>query len=390
MINFHDLRGIQMEISSKCNASCPKCNRNIDGGYTLPWLNEVEMSLSQFKKIITPEIIENINWLNFCGNYGDPGTATELAQICEYVRTTRNDFDMYIHTNGGMKSPEFWKNVSLNFLKSDSHNSTITFSIDGLEDTNHIYRRGVSWERVIKNLEAAISTGAHITWEFLVFKHNQHQIDEARELANTMGVSKFTVKTAMGFSGNGEHRPSMKVVDNKGNHIYNIYETDDTRYNDKTTADLPTINDINSDPVTKSDLIYKHFKDLPNYEKDIQNGEFSYLDGSEIDCNASHSKSIYIDAAGKVYPCCFLGENSQVTFSKHSYQFDKWLDRQGLHQNGIDTKYFRVKDVMKNENYFEKIRKSWDIHSHTDPEKVISCSKFCKTDSHIMKRIYKK
>ena len=31
-------------------------------------------------------------------------------------------------------------------------------------------------------------------WEFLVFKHNQHQIDEARQLANELGSGSFMQK----------------------------------------------------------------------------------------------------------------------------------------------------------------------------------------------------
>ena len=32
-----------------------------------------------------------------------------------------------------------------------------------------------------------IKAGGVARWEFLVFKHNQHQIEEARQLANELG-----------------------------------------------------------------------------------------------------------------------------------------------------------------------------------------------------------
>ena len=68
------------------------------------------------------------------------------------------------------------------------------FSIDGLEDTNHIYRVGVQFKKIMENAKAYIDTGASAHWDMLVFDHNKHQVDECRQLADTMGFTWFRSK----------------------------------------------------------------------------------------------------------------------------------------------------------------------------------------------------
>ena len=56
MLKLADVRQIQIELTTRCNARCPMCMRNYRGvdynsGYPL-----CELSLSDFKKILTPDI----------------------------------------------------------------------------------------------------------------------------------------------------------------------------------------------------------------------------------------------------------------------------------------------------------------------------------------------
>ena len=51
MIKYEDIKKIHVELSSKCNASCPGCPRNVQGGYELPSLKKAELSIDDFKKL---------------------------------------------------------------------------------------------------------------------------------------------------------------------------------------------------------------------------------------------------------------------------------------------------------------------------------------------------
>ena len=74
------------------------------------------------------------------------------------------------------------------------------FSIDGLEDTNHIYRRNVSWKKVMNNVQAYIQAGGSAHWDMLIFNHNQHQVDAAKQLADSLGFTWFRAKVSKRFA----------------------------------------------------------------------------------------------------------------------------------------------------------------------------------------------
>ena len=70
-------------------------------------------------------------------------------------------------------------------------NCTIVFGIDGLEDTNHLYRQGVKWNNLMDRVQTFISEGGKANWQFIPFEHNKHQIHDAKKLSektNTGGI----------------------------------------------------------------------------------------------------------------------------------------------------------------------------------------------------------
>ena len=96
-----------------------------------------------------------------------------------------------LNSNGGLKTKEWWTRLG---KELQGHLDYCVFSIDGLEDTNHMYRRNVRWQKIMENVQAFISTGAKAHWDMLVFEHNKHQVSEAQELANSMGFTWFRTK----------------------------------------------------------------------------------------------------------------------------------------------------------------------------------------------------
>ena len=70
----------------------------------------------------------------------------------------------------------------------------ISFAMDGLEDTNHIYRRGVDWNKVKTRFQTFIEEGGKAQWQWIEFPHNKHQIDEGRRLAEEWGFDSFDLR----------------------------------------------------------------------------------------------------------------------------------------------------------------------------------------------------
>ena len=60
MYETEHVRRLHIELSSKCNASCPACSRNFSGGLTVPGLELTELSLHDIKRMVPVEIASNL------------------------------------------------------------------------------------------------------------------------------------------------------------------------------------------------------------------------------------------------------------------------------------------------------------------------------------------
>ena len=52
----------------------------------------------------------------------------------------------------------------------------------------------MQWKIVEKSFHAFIEGGGRARWDFLVFDFHEHQVEEARVLAEQWGVEEFVVK----------------------------------------------------------------------------------------------------------------------------------------------------------------------------------------------------
>ena len=112
-----------------------------------------------------------------------------------------------MHTNGGVRNEHFWMDLAELDVK-------VIFSIDGLADTNHLYRRNVKWDKLMSNVETFISNGGRANWEYLVFKHNQHQTSQAEALSKRMGFVNFRhffSERWQDFDAHGNYRDIKKL-----------------------------------------------------------------------------------------------------------------------------------------------------------------------------------
>jgi MoaA/NifB/PqqE/SkfB family radical SAM enzyme len=267
MFKFSAVKQLHLEITNNCQASCPMCSRNIHGGLPNPLLNLNEWSLADFKTIITPEVLNQIDSYYFCGNFGDPLLNNNLLDMCLYSVNTAPDVQIRIHTNGSLRNTQWWGKLAK--ILSGKH--TVIFAIDGFEDTNHLYRIGTNYNKIIENARAFINAGGNAEWAFIRFKHNEHQVDQARKLANEYGFKTFTMKDSSRFLMD----PAFPVYDKDGN----------------TTHCL--------EPAGVSEIKFINKQLIENYKTVVKN--------TEIRCQSMEDKELYIDASRRVFPCCYIG-----------------------------------------------------------------------------------
>lgn len=128
--------------------------------------------------------------MHLCGSYGDPIMARDCLEIVEYLSSKTCSVSM--STNGGARAVEWWDRLGK--AMSVNQVSRVDFHIDGLADTNNYYRRKTSFEKIMENARSFIEAGGNANWEFIPFKHNEHQIEAARTLSKKIGFSRFTIK----------------------------------------------------------------------------------------------------------------------------------------------------------------------------------------------------
>jgi sulfatase maturation enzyme AslB (radical SAM superfamily) len=192
-ITVNDIKKIEIELSSYCNARCPLCIRQHRG-------TDVEredfakghLKFSQIKKLISDLPDPKQVTFYFGGVGGDPMMNPEVVDIFKYCSEKLKDVSM--DTNASLRSANIWKELG---EISSKYGTSITFSIDGLEDTNHLYRIKTDWTKIMKNSAEFISAGGNAHWKYIVFKHNEHQVEEARELSKKLGFKEFSYENSV-------------------------------------------------------------------------------------------------------------------------------------------------------------------------------------------------
>ena len=281
-ITTDNLTNIMAEMTDYCNAACPMCNRfdwdlNLVKGVT----NAHHTTLGFVQEKIGEGIISRLKGWECQGTYGDASMNPETVDIFKYLREINPTIDISMFTNGGARNTDFWKSMAELGVR-------ITFGIDGMEDTNHLYRRNVKWKNLMDNVETYIGNGGKAIWDMLVFKHNQHQIQDCERLSTDMGFHLFRNTFSerwQDFNSDGEYRDITRL------------EVDGY---------------VIEKPVEQKEDFIKDdgwFKNKNVFETEEEQEKDNFLT-RKILCLACqpHKREIYLRANGYVSPCCILGD----------------------------------------------------------------------------------
>jgi sulfatase maturation enzyme AslB (radical SAM superfamily) len=208
------------------------------------------LTIAHIQKHVSDRVIKGLDKVFMCGNYGDPAAGKHTLDIYRWFRNLSPDITLGMNTNGSLQTTFFWHELGTLFNQPQDY---VVFSIDGLEDTNPVYRVNSNWKKLMANVEAYIAAGGSAHWDMLVYKHNQHQVDACEQLARDMGFTWFRAKVSK--------RP---------------------------------LTDRLESPIGWSRPV---------------------VNSGPIKCHVLQEKSLYIDAQGRSSPCCWLG-STQSSFVK--------------------------------------------------------------------------
>lgn len=318
MYSYSDIRHVHLEISTRCNAACPGCPRNLCGVDVIDSYPLHDMTLVEAQHIFSPEFLQQLDAVLINGNLGDFVTARDGLEIVQYFRQQNKNLEITISTNASAR-PNIW--VELAKL-----NVNVVFCIDGLKHTHELYRRQTNWDMIIEHAQSFISAGGNATWKMIVFDHNRHEIEQCKQLSQQLCFKDFQLI---------DHgRNKFPVFDQKKNYLYSIGDSAES-------VDFDQIHNT--------------------YIDSTINGYVEPVEKSSIQCSAKKQKSVYITATGEVYPCCWLGFYPRTMWMMGNSQVVPLL----THNN---ANYSSIQSAI---HWFDQIEKTWKA----DP--LVLCSINC-------------
>lgn len=236
------------------------CARNNSGGRTLATIPQTEFSLNDFSQWVPADLLKRLEYIYMCGNFGEPILARDCLPIFDHARRVNPGIYLGLNTNGSARSADFWRDLARLDVK-------VNFGIDGATAESHVrYRRGTDFDRILANAAAFIDAGGRAVWDFIVFRHNEAEVDAAEAMARRMGFIKFSLKPTERF-----YQPFHDVLDASGTVVDRLE---------------PSLNHAPS----RTRLGSKDYATC------------------QIDCIVARHRTIFISAMGHVFPCCFLGQ----------------------------------------------------------------------------------
>ena len=320
---------VHWELNNICNLMCPQCSRNIVKDGVLQWnkdlgitLNNKDTSLEDFK--ISFNNIDKVNFISFYGTASENVLSKDFFEINEFI--INSGVNITTSTNGSIRPAKWWKELGKLYHHSKSSKiRKIVFCLDGLREELSLYRINASYDKIIENARAFIDAGGNAEWRMIVFKHNQHQIEEAEELSRKYGFKYFSLQYSI-----------RKDIE------------EPFTYKDKSYELLPQ--DIWKE--------WEHTKKERNV----------YTKSGNISCKFQARNSIAVDFNNRVWPCCWLhGETGTTQPGQQKFYDDYFYDK----SNNLLEK--SLEEIM-NDPFWDILQMSWDEESACLPACSSTCS----------------
>ncbi len=347
MYQLSEIDTVHLEVTTRCNASCPMCLRNVLGGKVNPQLPLVELSVDDIQKIFPESFLRSLNRFYMCGNYGDPIAASETIEIFSHLRAVNPSLQLEMFTNGSGRDETWWRKLAELGVR-------VRFGIDGLEETNSIYRRGTKFNLILRSVKAFVAAGGRADWDFIVFRHNEHQIDEARQRAHELGFKNFNVKKTARFFSNvrAAVKTQQEVLSSSGEIEYYLEQPTNPIHVNKALG--------------REDEIVERFGSLKNF-----------FAQTPVDCKVTKEKSLYVSAEGLAFPCCWTANQLYPWYyAARTTPIWKLIEALPEGLNSLNAKIHPLDEILNGPFFQKSIPESWDKTS-IESGRLFVCGKTC-------------
>jgi MoaA/NifB/PqqE/SkfB family radical SAM enzyme len=178
-------RELHVEVNASCQLRCPTCPTT-EGGYP-PAVGSGRLRFDDFKRMVDDNPQLRSVYFECRGELFLNG---ELVDILKYGYEKKKR----LYADSGVNLNAVFPGALEALVKYKLR--TLLCSIDGATpETYAVYRRGGDFNRVIEHLRAINdykrryrSRYPELTWQFVVFGHNEHELPLARSMAAGLGM----------------------------------------------------------------------------------------------------------------------------------------------------------------------------------------------------------
>jgi MoaA/NifB/PqqE/SkfB family radical SAM enzyme len=345
MLTINDVKKIELEITSDCNAACPGCARTIHSDL----LRINSFSLQDLQRIFPTTNHIADKEFKFCGVLGDPAIHPQLADMLEYV--LQHGGKASISTNGAVGTADMWRRIG-KLANQYRQKFFVQWCIDGHKETNHIYRVNTKWSVLERNMNAFCETVGEYThraqWVFIVFDHNEHELDIAKQHAKRLGF-KFATRTGMRNS-------------------YNNWVAELGKKNNKQKKVITTTGDKEH---KRKDEVYK-------LDKLIANNEVDNSIINTISCKYVHEGEMFINSQQQMWPCCFLWDSAFKGMGNI-------LEKLSEYTTGWNSlREHSIEEIMQHPWYDKVLEESWNPTHNKHMKRCIRTCAYNKAYQNVL------
>ncbi|MBL7812443.1 MAG: radical SAM protein [Bacteroidetes bacterium] len=177
---------VTIDTGSFCNLQCPGCHTGIKHQ---EMLTPAFLKPEAFKFLFN-QVKDHVFSIALY-NWGEPFLNKNIFEMIAHATASR--VGTTIHTNFN----HFNEKMARKTVESGL--THIYLSIDGAtQDTYVKYRQGGNLDTVLDNLKTMLQVRREmkskfplITWKYLIFEHNRHEVEAARKMSIEMGCDDF-------------------------------------------------------------------------------------------------------------------------------------------------------------------------------------------------------
>jgi len=176
---------VSIETGNICNLRCPLCPTNSEENKDIP---KGFMSFEEFKTIFD-KIMPFTGTIDLF-SWGEPFLNRDIGRMVRYAKSRKKEIRLFIDSNLNVIDDGMVTDIVEGKL------DVLKVSCDGVsQEVYEKYRKEGKIGSVLENIDRINaekkkrkSSHPELIWKYLVFKHNVHEVEEAKKLAKTKNM----------------------------------------------------------------------------------------------------------------------------------------------------------------------------------------------------------